>query len=134
MTKTKIVYRGELRTEATHESGAILVTDAPKDNHGKGEMFSPTDLVGVALATCMLTLMGIAARKLGVDLKGTVAEVEKEIALQPRRIGRIVVRVRSPLMPNSEARAQMEQAALSCPVHESLHPDIKREIDFIWGL
>lgn len=134
MTKTKIIYRGDLRTEAVHESGAVLATDAPKDNQGKGEMFSPTDLLAVALASCMLTLMGIAARKLGIDLKGTTAEVEKEMHVEPRRIGRLIVRVRSPLMPPPEARAKLEQVALTCPVQASLHPEIKQEIDFVWGL
>ncbi|MDE3045684.1 MAG: OsmC family protein [Verrucomicrobiota bacterium] len=135
MTKTIFTYQGELRTVCRHESGVELVTDAPKDNQGKGESFSPTDLVAVALASCMLTLMGIAARKLGIDLKGMTAEAEKEMAAHPsRRIGKLVVRIRCPLALSPEQRAKLEQAALTCPVHASLHPDIKQEIDFVWGL
>jgi putative redox protein len=135
MTKLKAIYLGDLRTQCVHESGAVLETDAPKDNQGKGENFSPTDLFAVSLASCMLTLMGICARQLGLDLKGATAEVEKEMAARPpRRIGRIVVRIRSQLSPNPEERQKMEQMALACPVHASLHPDIRLEIDFVWGL
>jgi len=130
----KILYQGHLHTQSTHESGAVLETDAPKDNHGKGECFSPTDLLAVSLGTCMLTLMGITAEKLGLDLKGATAEVEKEMASSPRRIGRLVVRIRSRLSPNPEERVKLEQAALGCPVKASLHPDIKLDIDFVWGL
>ena len=134
MTMIKLTYQGNLRTRCTHESGSELITDAPKDNEGKGENFSPTDLVAVALASCMLTLMGIAARKLGIDFQAT-AETEKEMALRPfRRIGKLTVRIRCPLALNPEERAKLEQAALTCPVHASLHPEIKQEIDFIWGL
>jgi putative redox protein len=135
MTKLKAIYLGDLRTECVHESGAVIETDAPKDNQGKGECFSPTDLFAVSLGACMLTLMGISARKLGIDLKGATAEVEKEMASQPtRRIGRLIVRIRSSLHPKPEERQKMEQMAMTCPVHGSLHPDIKLEIDFVWGL
>ncbi len=132
----KVVYQGDLQTECTHlQSGAKLTTQAPKDNQGKGDAFSPTDLFAVSLGSCMLTIMGIAARKLGVDLKGTSAEVEKEMASAPhRRIGRLIVRIRSSLNPDAQIREKLEKAALECPVHHSLHPDIKLEIDFVWGL
>lgn len=130
----KAIYLGDLHTECTHSSGAKIETDAPKDNQGRGEAFSPTDLFAASLATCMLTLMGIAARKVGVELKGTSADVEKEMALSPRRIGKLVVRFRCPVAPNPEIRAKLERAALECPVHQSLHPDIKVEVDFVWGL
>jgi putative redox protein len=133
MTKMQAIYRGDLRVKCQHDSGALLETDAPKDNEGKGENFSPTDLLPAALATCMLTLMGIFARKVGIDLKGATIDVEKEMALAPRRIGRILVRFRSPLSLSPEIRLKLEQAALSCPVHHSLHPDIVQDIDFIWG-
>lgn len=135
MTKLKVLYKGDLHTECTHETGAKLATDAPKDNMGKGETFSPTDLFAASLGTCMLTVMGIAANKLGVDLKGMTAEVEKEMASAPhRRIGKIIVRIRSSLSPNAMIREKLERAALECPVHHSLHPDVKVEVDFVWGL
>lgn len=135
MTKMKVVYQGDLHTECTHESGAKIATDAPKDNMGKGEAFSPTDLFAVSLGSCMLTIMGVAANKLGIDLKGATAEVEKEMASIPhRRVGKIIVRIRSSLSPNQLEREKLEKAAMSCPVHHSLHPEIKLEIDFVWGL
>lgn len=135
MTKMKLLYVGDLRTECTHESGIKIEVDAPKDNMGKGETFSPTDLFAVSLATCMTTLMGIASKKLGIELKGMTAEVEKEMAnTAPRRIGKIIVRIRSSQLPNPQAREKLEKAALECPVKYSLHPDIKIEVDFIWGL
>lgn len=135
MVKMKVVYRGNLRTECSHPSGAKLETDAPKDNEGKGEYFSPTDLLAASLASCMITLMGIAARKLGIEIEGTTAEVEKEMTSVPqRRIGRIQIRVRSPHSFDALTREKLEKAATQCPVHHSLHPDIKLEYDFVWGL
>jgi len=134
MTKLTATYLGDLRTRCVHENGANLETDAPKDNMGKGENFSPTDLLALSLASCILTLMGIGARQLKLDLSGTTADVEKEMAVSPRRIGRIVVRVQSKLSPTPEERKKLEQMALTCPVHASLHPEIKLEIDFVWGL
>lgn len=135
MTQTKIVYLGALRTECTHESGVQMLTDAPKDNQGKGESFSPTDLLAVSLGSCMLTLMGITARQLQIDLKGATIDVEKEMTSHPlRRIARIIVRFRCSLTLSEEIRKKLEEAALHCPVHSSLHPDIKQEIDFVWGL
>jgi putative redox protein len=133
MTKIKATYRGDLRVECKHQSGVCLETDAPKDNEGKGENFSPTDLLPAALATCMLTLMGVAARKLDVDLKGSSIDVDKEMFSAPRRIGRIVIRFHSILSPSAEVREKLEKAALSCPVHYSLHPDIIQDIHFTWG-
>lgn len=131
----EIIYQGDLRTECTHESGVKIHTGAPKDNGGKGDCFSPTDLLAVSLASCMLTLMGIAARKLGEDLKGATAHVEKEMTLIPhRRIGKLIVRIRSSLSPNAQVREKLEKAAIECPVHYSLHPDVKVEYDFVWGL
>lgn len=135
MTQMKILYLGDLHTESTHESGAKIETDAPKDNMGKGEAFSPTDLFALSLGTCMVTLMGIASKKLGIELKGMTAEVEKEMSVAgPRRIGKVIVRIRSSHLPNPQAREKLEQAALECPVKHSLHPDIKVEVDFVWGL
>lgn len=135
MTKIKVLYLGDLHTECTHESGAKIATDAPKDNMGKGRAFSPTDLFAASLATCMMTLMGIAAHKVGVELKGATAEVEKEMAQTgQRRLGKIIVRIRSSLAPNPQIREKLERAALDCPVKLSLHPEIKVETDFVWGL
>ncbi len=135
MEQYKISYLGDLRTECTHSSGSVIQTDAPKDNQGKGECFSPTDLLAVSLGSCMLTLMGIAARRLKVDLSGTTVEVQKEMsATLPRRIARIIVRFRCPARVSSEVQKKLEDAAINCPVHASLHPDIRQEIDFIWGL
>jgi putative redox protein len=135
MVKMKIAYLGDLRTECTHESGKVLITDAPKDNHGKGEAFSPTDLVAVSLGSCMMTLMGIYAKKFSVDLKGASMEVEKEMASAPqRRIARLVVRFRFSEYVAPEIQKKLEEAALNCPVHHSLHPEIKQEIDFVWGV
>ncbi len=136
MTKMKIRYLGDLRMECTHlDSGVRIETDAPKDIGGKGDAFSPTDLLGVSLASCMLTLMGLVAKKAGFDLSGLTAEVEKEMASLPsRKIGKLIVRIRCPNLPSPPIREKLEQAALQCPVHASLHPDVKQEIDFVWGL
>lgn len=135
MTKIKVVYKGDLHTECLHESGAKIETDAPKERMGKGVEFSPTDLFAASLATCMLTIMAIAAQKVGVELRGTTAEVEKEMATVPhRRIGKMIVRIRSALSPNPQIREKLEKAAFDCPVHHSLHPSIKVEVDFVWGL
>lgn len=135
MGKMRVLYLGDLHTECTHETGAKIETDAPKDNMGKGETFSPTDLFAASLATCMLTLMGIASKKLAIELKGMSAEVEKEMSnVGPRRIGKLIVRIRSSHLPNPQAREKLEQAALECPVKHSLHPSIKVEVDFVWGL
>jgi len=135
MTKMKVFYLGDLHTECTHESNARIETDAPKDILGKGESFSPTDLLAVSLASCMITLMGIQARGLAIDLKGMTAEVEKEMASSgKRRVSRIVVRIRSGLPLAAPIREKLEKAALDCPVRVSLHPDVKLEVDFVWGL
>lgn len=130
----KIAYKGELRTESVQENGELFITDGPKEFRGKGEYFSPTDLVGVSLASCMLTLMGIAARKLGFDLEDADAQVDKEMSTTaPRRIVRLSVKVRSSMNPSLEVRQKLEAAALTCPVHASLHPEIKQELSFVWN-
>jgi putative redox protein len=135
MTKINILYLGNLHTECINESGIKLHTDAPKESGGKGVEFSPTDLVATGLGSCMITLMGMAAQKLGIELKGLKVEVEKEMSsTAPRRIIRIKIRMRSSFSPNSLQREKLEKAALDCPVHHSLHPEIKLEIDFVWGL
>jgi len=135
MVKMKIVYEGQLHCSLTHEpSGAVISTDAPKDNMGKGEAFSPTDLVAAALGSCMLTVMGIAAAKHSIDLKGTAVQVSKEMVTAPvRRIGSIsVILHMAPGIPQDK-RALLEAAANSCPVHKSLHPDLQTPIEFIYS-
>ena len=132
---SKVEYLGDLRTEAIHlQSGNIIQTDAPKDNHGKGEAFSPTDLVATALATCMLSVMGIAARKDGAtSIDGTKAEVTKIMYQEPRRIGEIHIKIIFPKNTYSgKERKIYENAAHTCPVAKSLHPDLKQVIEFIW--
>ena len=134
MVSIDIVYQGELRCQATHgPSGGQLVTDAPADNHGKGESFSPTDLVATALGTCMLTIMGIFAQRHEIDLRGTTVTVQKEMtAVPPRRIARLTTEMRIPLSPEHPQCATIERAALTCPVHQSLHPDVEKPVNFVW--
>ena len=130
---SKVNYLGELRTEATHlSSNETIRTDAPKDNQGKGEAFSPTDLVATALASCMITIMGIKARDLGVDITGTHADITKIMGTNPRRISAIQIQVRFPKSFDSKTKMLLEKAGLTCPVAYSLHPDLKQEVTFIW--
>lgn len=133
MTST-VVYLGELRTESTHTlSGDVIVTDAPPDNQGRGEAFSPTDLCATSLANCMITIMGISARNRGLDLSGTTASVTKIMASNPRRIHRIEITLRMPDNNFSALDRQvLETAGRTCPVALSLHPDIEQAIEFIW--
>ncbi len=133
-----LVYEGQLHCAATHgPSGATLATDAPVDNHGRGESFSPTDLVATALGACVMTIMGIVAERHQIDLTGTRIRVCKEMIQQPvRRIGRLPVTVTIPAdkaAPIAAAdRTKIETAARHCPVHQSLHPDIDSPIEFVW--
>jgi len=134
MVEIQIAYQGKLRCSATHvDSGATLLTDAPKDNMGNGQSFSPTDLVATALGACMLTLMGIAAQRMEIDLSGTTVTVTKEMTPAPRRIGRLAVTFRVPLSLNPEQRQKLENAAMTCPVHKSLHPDVQIPVSFKWN-
>jgi putative redox protein len=127
-------YEGGLRCRAVHgPSGAALVTDAPVDNHGKGESFSPTDLVATALGACMMTIMGIVADRHGLDLAGMRAETVKEMTKEPpRRIASLRTRLTIPLPADHPQRQLLEQAAHTCPVHHSLHPQIDAAIEFVW--
>lgn len=133
-----IVYEGQLHCAATHgPSGATLATDAPIDNHGRGESFSPTDLVAAALGACVMTIMGIVAERHQIDLAGTQIRVTKEMIQQPvRRIGRLPVIVTIPADKAGQVtaadRTKIETAARHCPVHQSLHPDIDSPIQFVW--
>ncbi len=136
MVKIQLEYEGDLHCKAVHEpSGTALSTDAPKDNQGRGESFSPTDLVATALGSCMLTVMGIMARTLSLDIVGTTASVEKEMtATAPRRIASLAVKIHVPHTLSPENQQKLERAAHTCPVHKSLHPDVHSPIDFTWGV
>lgn len=134
MVKISIAYEGGLRCAATHgPSGQIVHTDAPVDNHGRGESFSPTDLVATALGSCMATIMGIVAQRHEIDLTGLQIEVTKEMSIDtPRRIARLTTTFRIPLPPDHPQRLLLENAALTCPVHQSLHPEVAKPVDFQW--
>jgi putative redox protein len=134
MTST-VIYEGDLRTVASHlQSGSVIQTDAPLDNLGKGERFSPTDLVATALGTCMSTIMGIKARDMEVDLKGMKIEVTKIMKADPRRIAGIGLTFYFPpsLQVNEKQRTVLERAAYTCPVIYSIHPDIEVKVIFNW--
>jgi putative redox protein len=135
MVNIQVEYQGDLHCKATHgPSGAELSTDAPTDNQGRGESFSPTDLLATALGSCMLTIMGIAARTQNIDISGTTASVDKEMsATAPRRVGRLTVKIHVPHTLSPEDRQKLERAAHTCPVHKSLHPDVEIPIEFTWG-
>lgn len=125
-------YLGELRTEAVHvKSGNKLITDAPPDNKGKGEAFSPTDLLATSLGSCMLTIMGISAREHGFNIDGTRVKIWKIMESDPRRVGEIKIELSFPKNNYSEKEKKfIEKAAYTCPVNLSLHPDLKKTIIF----
>jgi putative redox protein len=129
-----VTYQGELRTACCHlASNNEVITDAPTDNHGKGETFSPTDLMATSLAACMLTVMGIKAQQMEVVLDGAKASVLKVMASEPRRISEIHVKLTLPGKSIDEkTRKILENTGKTCPVFHSLHPDIKKEIEFSW--
>ncbi|WP_350285240.1 OsmC family protein [uncultured Croceitalea sp.] len=130
---SKVTYTGGLRTTCHHvRSGNEFITDAPVDNNGLGEAFSPTDTVATGLASCMLTVMGIKAGDLAVDLSGSIAEVTKHMASGPRRIAKIEVSFELPEHTGQKERTILERTANTCPVHYSLHPDIEKVITFNW--
>ena len=135
MVSIQMEYQGELHCKAVHgPSGTELITDAPKDNQGRGESFSPTDLVATALGTCILTTMGIMARTLQIDIAGTTATVEKDMTTSaPRRIASLAVNIHVPHDLSSEIKQKLERAAHTCPVHKSMHPDVAMPIEFTWG-
>ena len=134
MVQIDITYEGELHTDAVHApSGTRLGTDAPKDNEGRGESFSPTDLVATALGTCMATIMGITARRRELALEGSKVRVVKHMITEPeRRIGKLEVVFELPKGIGGEDRKVLERAALACPVHRSLHPDMEIPVTFDW--
>ncbi len=131
---SKVIYKGDLRTEMTHlESGNIVLTDAPKDNHGKGEAFSPTDIVATALGSCMLSIMGIYAKRHDINIEGTTVEITKHMVANPRRIGKIEAVIIMPQHKYDESdKKALEHAALTCPVAQSLHADLEQEVRFVW--
>ena len=134
MTST-VVYEGNLRTVCTHlRSGNTVETDAPVDNNGKGERFSPSDLVATALGSCMLTIMGMRAREMDVDLTGVKIEVEKIMKADPRRISGINLTFHFPesLQLDEKQRTILERAAHTCPVIYSINPDIAVNVNFQW--
>ena len=127
-------YLGDLRVEMVHgPSGAVLKTDAPTDNQGKGEMFSPTDLTCGSLAACMITIMGIVAKRDNIDLTALRFRAEKHMSPNPpRKIGKVVVEFQMPKNLTADQKKKLEHAAQTCPVHHSLHPDIEKVIKFIY--
>lgn len=132
---SKVVYTGDLRTLATHiRSGSTIETDAPVDNHGKGERFSPTDLVATALGACIVTTMAILGKNHGISVDGVSCEIEKIMVADPRRIGEIKVLLDfTGCGPYTERQKTiLEHIANTCPVYESLHPDCKNTLTFIW--
>lgn len=135
MATSKVIYNGQLRTTATHlRSGNDIITDAPVDNNGKGEAFSPTDLVATALSSCMITIMGIKADQMGINIEGTESTITKIMSSSPRRIAEIQVEVVMPAGDYSDKdKKVLEAAARTCPVGLSLHPETKQTITFVWS-
>jgi len=130
---SKVTYLGDLRTSSIHtNSGSELISDAPLDNNGKGEAFSPTDTVANALASCMFTVMGIKARDMEVDFSGSTAEVIKVMGTEPRRITEVHVTFNMSISADEKTKTILEKTAMTCPVFFSLHPDVKKEIKFNW--
>lgn len=135
MATVKTKYLGDLRTEMTHiQSSSVVLTDAPTDNHGKGESFSPTDLVASALTSCMLTIIGISANAHNFSIDGVEVETTKIMSKEPRRIGEIIVTFNFPLNYTDSQKRIIESSAKTCPVEKSLHPDIIRTITFNYGV
>jgi putative redox protein len=128
------IYQGGLRCQAVHgPSGTTLVTDAPVDNHGRGESFSPTDLVATGLGTCILTVMGIVAEREKIDLTGMRVTVQKEMSAEPpRRIARLATRIVMPNRLTEQQKTKLEKAAHACPVHQTLHGNVELPIEFVY--
>ena len=133
MNTLEIKYQGDLRTTATHlDSGSKISTDAPKDNHGLGETFSPTDMVCSALASCIITIMAIAVEKNDIDIKNTIAIVKKTMGNNPRRITKIEINLTFPKKYNLKTRSILQKAANNCPVHHSLSEKIEKDMSFTY--
>ena len=133
MATSNITYVGDLRTVCIHlQSGTQILTDAPTDNHGKGEAFSPTDLVATALGSCMVSIMGIKSKDLNVDLKDSTVSITKTMQSEPRKIAKIEVILDMSIEASEKNKAILERAAMTCPVLLSLHPDIEKDVVFNW--
>ncbi|MFV0304452.1 MAG: OsmC family protein [Moheibacter sp.] len=133
---SKIIYKGDLRTEMTHlQSGTIVETDAPIDNNGKGKRFSPTDLVATALGSCMLTIMGIAGNTHNINIEETEAEITKIMTSAPRKIGEIIIKffIKGQDSFSDKEKSILENAAMTCPVYLTLHEDVKKTVEFVWS-
>ncbi len=129
----EIIYTGNLHTQAKHmQSGTVIATDAPKDNQGEGAAFSPTDLLATSLATCILTTMAIVAKRDGINIDNTKAEVIKVMEANPRRVGEVYIKITFPKSYEEKERKILENTAHACPVAKSLHPDLKQVIEFIY--
>ena len=130
---SKITYLGELRTSSVHlQSGAEILSDAPTDNHGKGEAFSPTDMVANALGSCMVSIMAIKSKDMPIDLVGSTVEVTKIMQPEPRKIAKIIIVLNMAVAADQKTKTILERAAMTCPVFLSLHPDIEKEVTFNW--
>ena len=131
MTTSEVTYQGDLRTTAIHlQSNNEIITDAPTDNQGKGEAFSPTDLLATSLASCMLTIIGIKARDMEIDVEGTTAEVTKVMSVDPRRVSEIQVIITFQQALDDKTQKIFYNTALTCPVAKSIHPDIAQNVVF----
>ena len=131
----KIIYKGTLRCEVTHlQSGSIIETDAPTDNRGKGERFSPTDLLCVSLGTCIVTTIGIKGEDMGLDLTNTAVEITKHMLPEPRRVGKIEIKLffEKSLMLQEKDKIILERTGNNCPVAKSLHPDMEVNVEYNW--
>lgn len=131
----KIIYKGTLRCEVTHlQSGSIIETDAPTDNRGKGERFSPTDLLCVSLGTCIVTTIGIKGEDMGLDLTNTAVEITKHMLPEPRRVGKIEIKLffEKSLMLQEKDKIILERTGNNCPVAKSLHPDMEVNVEYDW--
>jgi uncharacterized OsmC-like protein len=128
-------YIGAKKVQLVHEpSGGILITEAPKDNGGEGQSFSPTDLVAAAYGSCVMTTIAIVAERSGVSVEGMHMRVEKHMQSEPRRIGSLPLEVHMPKALSEQERQKLERAGLACPVHKSLHPEVKAEIAFVYDV
>ena len=135
MVHMKMVYRGEKHCDLTHgPSGILISTDAPKDNHGRGEAFSPTDLLTASLASCILTTMAIHSEKDGVDLKGAHASFTKEMTTSPRRVGHIAIELHLPTKVSPDWQTKFQDIVRTCPVARSLHEDVRVDVSLIYDL
>ena len=130
---SKVTYLGDLRTSSVHiQSGTEILSDAPKDNHGKGEAFSPTDLLANALGSCMISIMAIKSKDLNLDLTGSTIDVTKVMQAEPRKIAKIVIVMNLSIAADEKSKTILERVAMNCPVLLSLNPDIEKEIAFNW--